>query len=167
MGDELLSVERLREVLDYDPETGVFKWKVKINRNIVVGSTAGGLHPKGYWRIAVDGKRYLAHRLAYLYINGEWPDDQVDHRDRNRINNRWNNLRPASQTQQNGNTNMNKNNSSGARGVCWDKSRTKWLAFINVNDRFKNLGRFDEFEDAREAHGIAAIEHFGEEFART
>ena len=77
--EKSLTAERLREVLDYDPDTGVFTRKVRTASSVKVGDVAGSLNGKGYIRIRVDGRLYFAHRLAWLYVHGEWPVDQVDH----------------------------------------------------------------------------------------
>jgi len=89
----MLTTDRLRELLDYDTETGLFRWKTPTNNRITVGSLAGQNHPKGYTRIGVDGAKYLAHRLAWLYVHGVWPINQIDHINRMKTDNRINNLR--------------------------------------------------------------------------
>lgn len=96
---------------------------------------------------------------------GQWPDHEVDHRDLCRPNNRWANLRAATDQQQQANTSMQKNNSSGHRGVSWDKRKEKWRAVIKVNYRHFHLGYFETKAAAAGAYNARAIQEFGE-FAR-
>lgn len=98
-------------------------------------------------------------------MTGEWPDKRMDHRDLDRSNNRWSNLRLASNTENGANRAKGKNNTSGHKGVSWCKNRQKWQAGIKINYRRKALGRFDTKEEAAAAYAVAAQELFGE-FAR-
>lgn len=91
-----LSAERLRETVDYNPNTGVFTWRSRPNRTDRSGKLAGFLDTRGYWRIRVDGTIYLAHRLAWLYVTGKWPTAQIDHKDGARSHNAIGNLRDVS-----------------------------------------------------------------------
>jgi hypothetical protein len=165
-----LTSERLREVLDYEPETGLFRWK-HAKRGwqhtvIVAGSVAG--HPYGlrglYWGIYVDGRHYMAHRLAWLYVYDEWPSEDIDHRDRNGQNNRIDNLREATRTQNNGNCTARKTNKSGFKGVSrYARSqRRPWVAFIQIDRKNQYLGCYATPEEAHAAYMNAANEHFGE-----
>ena len=153
----VISAERLRELLDYDEETGVFTWRT--NRgNVRAGSVAGTAHCRGYRQICLDGSIYLEHRMAWLHVYGEHPQGALDHRDRCRTNNRIANLRMVTGSENQQNRAIPRNNTSGFKGVCWDKSRGKWLACIAVNSRLKNLGRFTTPEAAFAAYQIAASE---------
>lgn len=91
----MLTAERLREVLEYDPAIGVFRWLIKPCGQISIGDIAGCRHGEGYVQIRVIGRIYLAHRLAWLYMTGEWPISLIDHRNLDRSDNRWSNLREA------------------------------------------------------------------------
>lgn len=95
-------------------------------------------------------------------MTGEFPDNEIDHKDLDESNNKWNNLREATSTQNKGNVSLLSSNRSGIRGVSWDKSRNKWLAVIYINNKLVNLGRFDDKEKAALVYKNAAIKHFGE-----
>lgn len=164
----------VRSRLDYDPETGEFTWKAKAvqtgddrawNKKYA-GRIAGARSSKrgtaGYKTICIDYVRYGAHRLAWLCVHGEWPECDVDHRDLNKGNNRIANLRPASKKQNRWNEGLRKNNSSGFKGVYFNKLRSKWQAYITINRKAKYLGIFDNREDAARAHDRAAEELRGE-----
>ena len=154
-----LTQERLKELLSYDPETGIFT-RVKNVKGALKGAIAGTTHEHGYIIICVDGNDFRAHRLAFFYMDGEWPPERVDHKDRVRDNNIWTNLRKSSNSENNTNSSIQSNNTSGQVGVTWDKSRSKWAAEIRskVHGR-KRLGRFTEFEDAVKARKAAEKEY--------
>ena len=161
----------LKQRLRYDPETGVFTYtESRVGR--VAGKPAGNVWSKKdrpdlqYLYIGVGGKRYQAHRLAFLYMTGRWPEAKVDHRDHNGLNNRWDNLRDASQRQNMQHTRLRSNNTSGYKGVAWDSNRKKWQVHISINGKNTSLGRFDIKEEAIEVYRKAAERHFGE-FALT
>jgi hypothetical protein len=161
----MLTAERLRELLSYDAETGTFKRKVS-RSGARANSTVGHNCAKdGYCRIRVDGRIYLAHRLAYLYAHGEWPKARLDHVNCVPLDNRIANLRLCDQSQNSANARRGSNNTSGFKGVTWDKKTKRWRAQITVNRRSIKLGRFPSPEDAHAAYVAAAEIHFGE-FAR-
>lgn len=169
-----LSADRLRELLAYDAETGVWTWRIDRHpgngtRNRV-GSIAGTVkerhHTHPYLVIWVDGKLYRAHRLSWFYVHGSWPVNGIDHINGDTLDNRLVNLRECTQQQNNGNHRvLNRKNTSGHRGVTWRGDKQKWKAFININNRQVHLGYFETKEAAAAAYGIAAQAHFGE-FAR-
>lgn len=162
-----VTAETLRTILKYDPETGVFTRLTSTKAyggKREIGSVAGLLCPNGRWYIGIEGRRYAAHRLAWLYMTGDWPSE-VDHRDADPLNNRWLNLREATRAQNNSNVKLKSHNTSGIKGVCWDKKRGLWLAQIAVNKRHMHLGRFASKDDATDAYRRAAFKHHGE-FAR-
>jgi hypothetical protein len=160
----MLTAERLREVLAYDPETGVFTRRVS-RGPMSAGSTAGYPDRDGYLMVCIDYQAYFAHRLAWLYTFGEWPSEDIDHIDRNPSNNALANLRPASRSENLANTKARRDNTSGKKGVWWHKSAKKWAAGITVKRRAHHLGLFESIEDAAAAYEHAAKKHFGE-FAR-
>lgn len=163
----MIDQKELRRMLNYDPATGVFTWLVKPNRNIRVGSVAGcfGKGSPGYCYIKIGGRDYLAHRLAWLYMTGEWPTEQIDHRDTDRLNNQWRNLRAANRSQNKANGKRQINNTSGFKGVYWDARYRKFCARIRVNGKTIHLGYRITAEEAHALYVAAALEHYGE-FAR-
>lgn len=155
-----LTPERLREVLHYDPDTGVFTWRSGPAQGRVAGWLETGPRT-GYIRIEIDGRAYMAHRLAYLYVTGEWPS-RLDHIDNDKTNNRFANLRIATASQNAANRRKPRNNSSGYKGVSFYKKTGKWVAYIRHNYRHKTLGYFDTPEAAHAAYCAAAQRFFGE-----
>jgi hypothetical protein len=145
MGSEL-TAERLRELLHYDPLTGLFR-RLKQCGSSWKGDIAGTVH-RGYIVISIDGRNHKAHRLAWLYVHGKWPDDQIDHRDRDKANNRFANLRAATNKQNHENLNMPRNNTSGHRGVYWYKPYSKWIVFVGHNNNQVFVGYFDSIAEA-------------------
>jgi len=159
-----LTYERLHELLNYDPLTGVFTWKERINkdgkRNPHNGKVAGSLHPSGYLYIRIDGKLYLAHRLAYFFVHGYMPENEIDHKNQIKNDNEIKNLREASRICNMQNQKISTRNTSGITGVSWDKKRSKWEAQITKNNKQVNLGRFNNQLDAARARLAAEKEHF-------
>jgi hypothetical protein len=161
----MLTQERLRELLDYDVETGEFRWKVSTTRSVKVGAIAGNLHRAGYRLIRIDRKARLAHRLAWLYVTGEWPPHEIDHIDLDKDNNRWTNLRLATRSENKANCRMPRTNTSGYKGVSWHRRSKKYVVHIGVNGKARHIGLFSTAEAAHAAYVKAAEEMFGE-FAR-
>lgn len=164
MKAELTQV-RLKKLLHYDPETGVFTWKIKASTKTRVGSIAGTMNSKGYRRIGIDGRDYQAHRLAWFYMNGEWPNPGVDHRDLNPSNNSYANLRVANQSQNISNTNKRTTNTSGSKGVSIHKRTGKWRAQIGHLGKSIHIGLFGTKEEAIRAYNSMAVK-LQEQFAR-
>jgi hypothetical protein len=160
-----LIAERLREILSYNPETGVFTWLVSTSNRVRVGSVAGTMQNRGYQQMTVDNRRYLAHRLVWLYVHGEWPPTDIDHINGVRNDNRLANLRLATNTQNQANSRKRADNTSGFKGVCWDARDHKWKAHLHVNGRQRHLGYFDCPAAAHRAY-LAAAEKLHGEFAR-
>lgn len=158
------SAERVRELLDYNALTGGFLWRASPSRNTPAGSVAGA-DCEGYRLIRVAGGRYKAHQLAWLYMTGEWPSRQVDHKDTNRSNNRWDNLRLATGSQNKANMGKRADNTSGFKGVRWYPQTNRWVAQIGFQGKRKTIGYFKSPELAHVAYCEAADRLFGE-FAR-
>ena len=142
-----LTQKRLKEVLDYNPSTGEWFWKVKANHYVLPGDRAGSIS-NGYWYIGVFGRIYKAARLAFLYMEGFTPEQEVDHKDQDPMNEKWDNLRDVSHQCNMRNIKIYSHNTSGVTGVCWTKRGGKWLAHITVNNKLKNGGLFIDFGDA-------------------
>lgn len=158
-------LEELQKRLSYDPETGVFTWIVRTSSRTPAGSIAGSIDSNGYNKIPFCGRNWLAHRFAWLFATGEDPGVYtIDHINRNRGDNRFENLRLATPGQQNGNQPLKSNNTSGFRGVYWNKAQKKWRARLQGKDGDKFLGSFAVKEEAVAAYRKAAAECFGEFF---
>tara|TARA_R110002126_G_scaffold287550_1_gene440438 strand:+ start:393 stop:920 length:528 start_codon:yes stop_codon:yes gene_type:complete len=166
--NEILTQARLKETIHYNPESGVFTWLTRPGdthgdksfngRN--AGKTAGSLNKStGYWIITVDSENYLAHRSAWMYIHGEWPEDQLDHINHERLDNRLINLREVTHLVNHMNKSEYKNNTSGVTGVSWNKRDEKWQAHIKTEGKHKNVGTFKVFEDAVLARQAAEVHH--------
>lgn len=144
-----MGVDLLRERLLYDPSTGLFTWRVTAGSRRALGDAAGTVDSRGYLVIRVGGKQRSAHRLAWLYVHGVWPDFHIDHIDGNKLNNRIANLRDVSVSVNLQNQKRPRSNSSsGLLGVSLCRQTGKWLAGIGINGRRKALGRFDSPEQA-------------------
>jgi len=155
----MITQERLKEIVFYNQETGLFTWKINLGPRAVIGCVAGS-SDDGYVRIGIDGELYLAHRLVFLYVDGYLPEGEVDHIDRVRWHNWRSNLREASRQCQNRNCGMLKNNKSGIKGVYWYKPTGKWQAYITLNRGRFALGYFDNIVEAA-CHRFAAEQCLG------
>ncbi len=160
MGNWSLTAERLRSLLSYNAETGVFVWLVSVSGRIKVGDIAGNVDRRGYRLIGCDGKAYKAHRLAWLWQHGAWPKDQIDHIDGDKSNNRLTNLREATNTenQQNKRRARLDNKSTGLIGAKIHRKTGKYMASIGVNKRRIYLGLYDTAELAHNAYITAKRE---------
>jgi hypothetical protein len=147
-----LTHERLRQLLLYDPLTGVFTWRQeKIKGRHTCGASAGHVDASGYCKISVDGQKYYAHRLAWFYHYACWPAKNIDHIDRCRSNNRISNLRDVSQSKNGLNGPLRRNNASGFTGVIYDGRRKNWVAYITIARKKKHLGSYRSLELACKA----------------
>jgi hypothetical protein len=169
MSARTLTADRLREVLDYAPETGIFTWKPRtepgrgttIFNKRFAGKPAGCPDAYGYIQLSIDRVQYKAHRLAWLWVHGPIPaDKEVDHRDGNRANNAIGNLRLATRQQQVSNTGPRK--PGKVKGCHWHARDKKWAARFRVNGRNVSLGAFDRLEDAQTAPARAEAKYHGE-----
>lgn len=154
-----LTVELLRRLLDYNPDTGVFRWRYDMRR-IPMDGVAGNINADKYRRIVINHECMLAHRLAWLYVYGEWPKGDIDHINRERDDNRIANLRDATRSQNIHYSRPSSLNKSGIKGVSWAKKSKKWFAQIKINGRSIHLGSFDTPESAGAAYQAAAKIHF-------
>lgn len=138
---------RALEMLVYEPLTGVLRWRVDHGKKLA-GSIAGTSDKKGHWVVGLDYGQHQAARLIWLMVKGEWPENEVDHKDGDGENNRWLNLRPATHKQNLENLPRQGYGEAGFRGVHWDKQRGKWECRIEHFTKVKHLGRHDTIIDA-------------------
>lgn len=149
----MLTGARLEQLLTYDQLTGIFRWRGG-HKRVIKGAIAGTSDKEGYIIICIDQRLYKAHRLAWLWMTGAWPKEQIDHIDMVRSNNAFVNLREAS-AQQNA-RNRRK------RGFTFEKRRNTYVAHINLGGKCFYLGYFQNSEDATAAYNAAAAKHHGE-----
>jgi len=159
----VITVDELRRLLAYDPETGYFTWLVTLCSKGPAGGRAGSKRRKGYIEIKIYGRSYASHRLAWFYVHGKWPPNHIDHINGVRDDNRIVNLRPATSSQNRRNSKCS--SGSGRKGVYWYKPTGKWAASICIGGKNKYLGYFENIDDAADAYRRAAVENYGE-FAR-
>jgi hypothetical protein len=159
----MITHERLKEILVYDPDTGLFKWRITLGQRALAGRVAGAFDADGYIVIGHEKKKYKAGRLAWLYMTGEWPACEIDHRDGCRANNIWTNLREATRVDNVINSDRVLGE-SGSRGVNFVPRINKWIARIGRGGQRKHLGSFGTFEEAQKAY-LAAAELSHGEFA--
>jgi len=179
---DTLTVDIVRQLLDYDPKSGVFRWRKRAVKMFAdgprqnnacatwnsryAGNVAGTPDKDNYLQINIFKKQYKAHRLAWFIQTGSWPEGDIDHANCDPIDSRLANLRAATRSQNHANKGTRADNTSGRKGVSWDKSRRKWVAHIGRNGRIYHLGRFNSAEDASASYSEAAQRLYGE-FART
>jgi len=147
-----LTYARAAALLTYNKESGALTRAKRLSNSVTVGEIAGSLHQKGYIYLYVDGRRYLAHRVAWLLETGSWPLAQIDHIDGNRANNRWLNLREVSNQQNAENKRAASSNTSGLLGVSWMSQAGKWRAQICCDGNVKYLGLFKDKNAAHAAY---------------
>ncbi len=163
-------VEYLRQCFTYDPETGVLTWRIRPQEHFPsepiwkmwnkqnAGKTAGSINARGYWRLGRKGFR--ANRIIFKLMTSEEPPSVVDHKDGDKLNNRWSNLRPATYSESTWNVRIHVDNKSGRRGVIFKKG--KWEASIMIAGRIRRLGRFHTLEEASVAYEATACAARGE-----
>ncbi len=142
-----LTQKRLKEVMSYDPATGKFVWLINRTNGVKAGDVVGCLDSKGYLVTAVDGKRHQLHRLAFLYMNGEFPPALVDHLNRTPSDNRWINIRAADYSTNGQNRKLDARNSSGVTGVK-QNNRGSWTATAGHKGKVHFLGQYSDFFEA-------------------
>ena len=157
-----LTQDYLREILDYNPIAGDFFWKVSLSSNIKAGQVAGYKTVQDYIVIKISGKKYFAHRLAWLHAHGNFPEDQIDHINHVKDDNSLKNLRACSRSENFANRKKQQNNTSGYKGVVWDKEKRKWRARIGHGRKLFYIGRYKDIKDAAVAYNKKALELFGE-----
>lgn len=156
-----LTVDDLKKLIDYDPDTGFFYTrKLAGNGSKKPGDKIGG-KSHGYIILRINARQYLAHRVAWLYVYGSWPNLQIDHINLNRSDNRICNLRLASHADNKHNEGVRRNNRSGFKGVGWCSKTGRWRARCHLNGKTHTLGNFDTPQEASEAYNKFAMKHHG------
>ncbi len=143
----------------------MLRWRKPTSNRVKAGSIAGHLDGVGPYKrltIRVDGRLYLAHRVAWLIANGQWPSRELDHANGDALDNRLENLREATRAENARNVPARKRNRVGLKGVCWDRSKGKWLASAKHNGRNVYLGRFNTPEEAHAAWRDFATKNHGD-----
>ncbi|WP_457967708.1 HNH endonuclease [Pseudomonas sp. R4-84] len=156
---DLVTQNSLKERMEYDPETGIFKWLIPPLRSSA-GDVAGRPNTNGYLEAWLFGKRYLLHRLAFLYMDGDHPASEIDHIDGCRTNNAWSNLRRVSNAENSRNLKIFSNNKSGASGVHYDRSTGEWVASIRSGGKLIRIGSYGLKFFAKQAR-LAAEKKYG------
>lgn len=162
--ETILTQERLKELLEYNGENGKFTWKANYGSAAKSGNIAGYVNKLGYVMIGVGGKRYLAHRLVWLYVNGYFPKECIDHINGDKSDNRIHNLREATKSENEYNKKVHTNSKSGVKGVYWNKINKKWVADIRANGKYFYIGSFETLKEASKAIKIKR-EELHKEFA--
>src|SRR6266550_6520341 len=157
----MLTAERLRELLDYDAETGVFRWRHKRGNGCKAAGSIAGFPDERYIRIGIARRTYRAHRLAWLWMTSHWPDEEIDHINGVKSDNRWSNLRGATRAQNMRNQGPRKDNTLGVKGV-YKVSPNRYRVEIRHHGKLFRIGLFKTTEEAREAHGALARQLHGE-----
>jgi len=161
----MLTQAQLKKILRYDSKTGEFVWRTRQGRRSdLIGKRAGIVQNKGYLSIGISGKRYLGHRLAWLYMHGCFPSGNLDHKNRNRLDNRIINLRVATGAQNAANSKRRTSNRGLLKGAFWDKHHQRWTSSIGHNGKPIYLGTFTTAEEAHAAYCKAAKRLHGEFF---
>ena len=153
-----LTQEELKNILVYDEDTGVLT-------RISTGKVGGSIQKTGYISISIRNEKYYAHRIAYLYVMGVWPENHIDHINMNRSDNRWVNLRPATHKENLNNRSKPSHNTSGFKGVSFRSDTKKWEAYIHVDGKKITLGSHKDKQCAVDARIEASKKYHGE-FAR-
>lgn len=159
----MITQQRLKELFYYNTQTGKFTRRIATGRHNChkKGQAAGTTTLRGYIMMGADGKRYMAHRLAWLYVYGVWPSTDLDHINQDKSDNRILNLREVNRSQNMHNVSIHKHNTSGHKGVSWFALRQKWRAYIFLDYRQMHLGLFNTIEDAVAARKNAEREFMG------
>jgi hypothetical protein len=153
----MIEQKELKELLNYNATTGKFVWKVRKGTR-AQGSEAGWIRSSGYGCIKISGKRYMTHRLVWLWVHGHFPSGLIDHINHNKTDNRLSNLRVVTHKEKQRNRPLQKNNTSGTVGVYLHVDKSKWCSQIKNDGKLTNLGRFKNKCDAIKARKDAEIE---------
>jgi hypothetical protein len=162
-----LTQEYLREIFDYDPETGILRWKIRPANRVSIGDEVGTLHHTGYREVMLSGKHYQIHRLIWAYVEGQIQSNlEIDHINNIRNDNRWENLRLCTRQENTKNRLKYSNNTSGYKGSSYHIGKGKYESNIGVSGKLRYLGSYNTPEEAHEAYCRASELYHGE-FGRT
>ena len=159
--ESLITQKELKEQLHYDPETGIFMWRVRLKNRDMRHAGHINIYDNGkhYLIIGLYGNSYRAHRLAYIFMEGFAPPDQIDHIDGDGLNNKWSNLRIANSLENAKNRRLRSDNTSGYIGVSWNKRKKKWGAYIKNSGKSVTIGLFANIQDAVDARERESIKY--------
>ena len=163
--DYMLTKEQAEKFVAYDQDSGVLTWKYD-NKYHKIGDVAGHNNGSGYLSIRLNGRPYLVHRVAWLLMMGKFPDGQLDHKNLDKEDNRWSNLRGATPTLNQANTEKRSNNTSGFKCVYWDNRYCKWRVRMWIGNHFRSMGSYISKHEAHAAYCEVAQRVYGE-YART
>lgn len=158
----LLTADEARRLLSYDKNTGELRRLVRTSSRMKVGDVAGDKFHNGqrsYWRVRVKNSRFVAHRVIWLIVTGEWPENEIDHINGDGTDNRWDNLRSVTHSENCRNRRMRSDNKSGQTGVFWCRKSLRWTVQIKVDGKQKKLGSFKDKDAAITARKQAEREH--------
>lgn len=158
----MLTADRLREVLNFDPDTGQFTWCKSLSLRGRVGERAGHSQKDGRVIVGIDGVSYLAHRLAWLYTHGAWPLNLIDHINRDNSDNRLVNLRQATSSENKLNADAHRDSVTGLKGITFDRSRARWVVQLSKKGRKSIAKRFVSKAEAIEFYRQKSVEYHGE-----
>lgn len=156
-----ISQKRLRELVSYDQDTGIFTWKASRGNQTNPGDGAGYTRHDGYLILVLDRRIYLGHRVAWFYVHDEWPHE-IDHINGDPADIRITNLRPVTRSQNMMNMKLLSRNTSGYKGVSWDRRSAKWQSYITIDNRKISLGYYQQIGDAAAARRAGEAKYFGE-----
>jgi hypothetical protein len=151
MTEQILTQEKLKTLLSYDPDTGVLTWQSKPSRGIKVGRQAGTPTSQGYLALQINKKKMLVHRAIWFYVHGVWPPEEIDHINHVRDDNRLCNLRLANRLENSHNTQKHEKNLSGHKGVAWHNRNKKWQVQMRFAGKNYYVGQFSDLQDAIQA----------------
>lgn len=157
----MIDATELRRLMKYDPDTGVMTRLFRAS-NWPAGSIAGAKETRGYLTTRIQGHTYKIHRLAWLYMTGEWPTGDIDHVNGDGMDNRWINLREASRSQNCCNASVRRSSATGLKGVHFNRCNNRFAAQIQINKKRIHLGYFDTAEQAHKAYCSASMKLHGE-----
>jgi len=152
-----MTQKKVKHYLKYNKRSGLLTWRNPVAARLKVGDIAGSKQDNGYITVMVENKVYKAHRLIWLYVHGEFPEDYIDHINHVRDDNRFSNLRSVSRVENGMNQSLSSANKSGVIGVGWKKKNNKWYASITVEQKQIHLGLFVEFHEAVNARKNAEV----------